>query len=653
MSGIAGAWNLDGRPMDPGTLAAISGRLRHRGADGERQRIAGQVGFSYQHQWVTPEDHGVFQPVVGPSGAMLMIDGRLDNRDELVSLLALERRVSDANCALAAYDRWGDEFAEHLAGDFAAAVFDPRAQRLLLVRDALGVRPLYYFHDGRVLVFASEIKAILAHPDVNVTPDEEGIADFLLVGARPLDRQDLTCFRGVASVIPAHVVAITRAGVAGRRYWDFDTERQLRFASFAEYVEAFGERFQIAVARRLRSNYPVALSVSGGLDSSSIFCQAETLRRRSAGSAPLVGISYVSERRSTDEQAYLRDIEAQYGVAFDRFAIEPRTGLVRGVIDQVSAIEAPFIDYMWGVTRELHTRAAAAGARVLLSGHWGDQMLFSSAYLVDLLRLGAISKIWRHTKVYARYFGDQDTPRRRRQLLLEAARYHLPVPIASLLKQVRLRLFARPQPKPWFAPQFLSAALRDRYRLATFDRRFCSAHARAVYIEARSKYHVQCMEWNAKVGALHGLDIAFPYLDRDLLAFLMAVPGEVHAQDGVPRALLRESMRGILPDSIRARTWKSDFAPFVNQGLKEDADAILATMSADCLGVRLGYLDRSRLTPELTRLARTIQVDKCTESWDVADTYSLEMWLRVFWGPNRRDDVAQNRTADGAQAAVS
>jgi asparagine synthase (glutamine-hydrolysing) len=635
MSGIAGAWHLDGRPMEPGILAAISGRLRHRGADGERQCLSGSVGLSCQHLWVAPEDQGVFQPVAGRSGAMLVFDGRLDNRDELVSTLGLDPTAGDAACALAAYERWDDEFAGHLAGDFAAAVFDPRAERLLLARDTIGVRPLYYFHDPRVFVFASEIKAILAHPDVSVTPDEEGIADFLLVGARPLARQDLTCFRGVSSVIPAHIVAVTTHRITRRRYWDFDTQRQLRFASYPEYVEAFADRFRTAVARRLRSKYPVAFSVSGGLDSSSIFCQAETLRRRSGTGPRFAGISYVSERRRTDEQVYLRDIEAQYGVTFDRFAIEPRTGIVRGVADQVSAIEAPFVDYMWGVTHELYTRAAATGARTLVSGHWGDQMLFSSAYLVDLLRRGALSTIRAHTNMYARYFGGEDSVHRWRRLLLETGKYHLPAAIASLLKRVRLTLFARPRPKPWFTAQFLAGALRDRYRLATFERRFCSAHSRAVYIEARSKYHVQCMEWNAKVGALHGLDVAFPFLDRDLLALLMAIPGDMHAHNGVPRALLREAMRGILPDSIRARVWKSDFSAFVNQGVRDDVETILATMSADCLGVRFGYLDRSRLAPELARLADTSRDDECTDSWDLADTYGLEMWLRVFWGPRQ------------------
>ena len=635
MSGISGAWNLDGLPLDARVLSGMSARLRHRGRDGERARIDGPVGFSCQHLWVAAEDHGTYQPIVGHSGTMLVMDGRIDNRTELISTLRLHRAVSDAGCALAAYETWSDAFAERLNGDFAIAIYDPRSRRVLLVRDAVGVRPLYFVHTSRLFAFASEIKALLAHPDITPRPDDEGVADFMLIGSRPLDRQDLTCFEGVSSVVPAHIVVATVESVAQRRYWDFDTERQLRYRSFDEYTEAFRDHFAEAVKRRTRSNHPVAVSVSGGLDSSSIFCQAEVLRRAGGTAAPAIaGVSYVSDRAETDEQGYLQDIEARYGVTVDRFPIDPLTGMARGVREQVAAIEAPFVDYMWGATCELHTRAAAAGARSMLSGHWGDQILFSTAYLIDLLRRGAWGSVWRHTRTYARYFGDDETNMRRRLLLVDAVRYHVPRAVAPPLKWLRLRLLERRDRKNWFSPAFLARALRYRYRLATFERTFRSAHARAVYIEARSKYHVQCMEWNAKVGALHGLDVAFPFLDRDLIAFLMAIPGDVHARDGVPRVLLREAMRGVLPDSIRTRTWKSDFTSFVNQGLSEDSAEIRQTMNAGCLGVRFGYLDAARLEPELTYLTTRLSATDCADSWNLADTYGLEMWLQVFWGPN-------------------
>jgi asparagine synthase (glutamine-hydrolysing) len=633
MNGIAGVWNLDARPIERSVLATMSARLAHRGRDGERLYLSGPAGLACQHSWVTPEEQGEHLPLVGASGAVLVMDGRIDNRHDLVTRLELDATASDARCVLAAYDAWGEGFAERLNGDFALAILDAGRGRLILARDALGVRPLYYFHGAGLFAFGSEIKALLAHPDIPAQPDDEGVADFMLVGARPLDRQELTCFRGISSVVPAHVVVATRQALTSRRYWNFDTRGRLRLKTTEEYVEAFHERFVEAVRRRSRSAFPVAFSVSGGLDSSSIFCQLETLRRSGAFPAPsIAGLSYISDRTDTDEQHFLRDIERRFDVRFNRFTIETRTGLVAGAKEQVSAIEAPFVDYMWGVTRELHLRAAATGARSMLSGHWGDQMLFSSAYLIDLLRQGAWPSIWHHTREYGRYFGDEETARRRRLLLVDAARYHVPRSLATPLKWLRMRLFAPPRPKGWFAPSFLATALRHRYKLATLDGPFHSAHARAVYVEARSKYQVQCMEWNSKVGARYGLEAAFPFLDRDLIAFLMAIPGEMHAHHGVPRALLRESMRGILPDSIRTRTWKSDFSAFVSQGVSDDAGAILETLNRNCLAVRFGYLDPERLAPELTRLAGLLTAEDCSDSWDMADTYGLEVWLRVFLG---------------------
>jgi len=229
MSGISGAWNLAGRPLDSHVLSGMSARLHHRGLDGERARIDGAVGFACQHFWVVPEDHGAYQPTVGESGTMLVMDGRLDNRAELVSTLQLDRSVSDSQCALSAYEKWSAAFAERLNGDFAIAVFDPRLQRLLLARDVMGVRPLYYFHTRHLFAFGSEIKALLAHPDITPRPDHEGVADFMLIGSRPLQRQDMTCFEGIASVVPAHIITVTADGLARRRYWDFDTERRLHY----------------------------------------------------------------------------------------------------------------------------------------------------------------------------------------------------------------------------------------------------------------------------------------------------------------------------------------------------------------------------------------------------------------------------------------
>jgi len=490
MSGIVGIWNIDGRPLDPVVLSSMSASLRHRGSDGAGQRIQGPVGFACQQRWITAEDVGERQPLVGRGGVLLTMDGRLDNREELLPALGLARSVSDATVVLAAYEAWPDGLAERLNGDFALAAFDPWRQRLILVRDSIGIRPLYYFRSDRVLAFASEIKALLTHPDIPARPDDEGIADYMLTCARPLDRQEVTCFAGILALPPAHVAVSTPTRTIARRYWDFDVGRSIRLRSSDEYAEAFRERFAEAVRRRTRSAYPVAVAVSGGLDSSSIFCQAGRLRRSGAANHPaLIGISHPGAAGSdADESAYLADVERECGVEIQRFALEPLIGFMQGADEQIRASEAPLVEYMWGRSRELHRRAATAGARMLLTGDWGDQVLFSSTYLVDLFRRFRWQEIRRHTREFFRWVGPAEARVLRRRFVLDLARHDLPRQLVAPVKWVRRRLLGVERPKPWFSRAFLRRGLRFADRPATIGEGFHSAQAGSIYLEARSKY---------------------------------------------------------------------------------------------------------------------------------------------------------------------
>ena len=631
MSGIVGAWNLDGRPIEARVLASMSAALRHRGPDGEGRWISGPYGVACQHQWVAAEEVGERQPLTDAAGVAVVFDGRLDNRDELLPALDLSQAASDAACVAAAYGAWQLDLASHLNGDFALAVYDGPRRTLLLARDSIGIRPLYYFHSPHLFAFASEIKALLAHPHIPTRPDEDGLADFLLVGFRPVDRQEATCFSGISALVPAHITVVTPERATPRRYWDFDPGRRLRLGSMEEFAEALHERFGEAVRRRTRAARPVAVSVSGGLDSSSIFSEAVALHRGGRAPYPPIGISYVGAAGSdADERRYLAEVERESGVDVERFPIEPFVGLVDGAEDQVRAIEAPFFDYMWGVTREVYRRAVARGARVLLSGQWGDQVLFSPAYLVDLFARGAWRRMRRDTREYARWFGPEEAQAHRRQIPLALARHYLPAPLLPPLKRLRRRLRGRRPLKPWFSDRFLALALDGVDRPAVIGEGFHSAHARSVYFEARSRYHVQCMEWNNKAEAHHGLTPAFPFLDRELLAFLMAVPGDIQARDGVPRGLFRDAMRGVLPDAVRERAWKADFTDVVNDGVARDRRAIADALGPDCHGVRRGYLDAGRLGPEVARLSTGSGGADSVDSWELADLFALEIWLQVF-----------------------
>jgi asparagine synthase (glutamine-hydrolysing) len=145
------------------------------------------------------------------------------------------------------------------------------------------------------------------------------------------------------------------------------------------------------------------------------------------------------------------------------------------------------------------------------------------------------------------------------------------------------------------------------------------------------------MEWNNQMAAMHGLEMAFPFLDRDLIAFLMAIPGDVQHRNGVPKAILREAVQGVVPHAITGRTWKADFTDFVNAGLVSDYPRLEGLFGSNALVAQLGYVDATVLNEELRRLRDRIPGGTNVLSWHLADLVGLELWLRVFFGAQGRD----------------
>ncbi|HYM23839.1 MAG TPA: asparagine synthase-related protein, partial [Vicinamibacterales bacterium] len=380
MSGILGIWHPDGRPADRAELARLAATIRHRGGDAEGLRIDGAAGLAVHIRRVTPESARETQPVVDDQGAMLAFDGRLDDRDDLIAALdgdgGVSRESPDSSLVLAAYRRLGEACLARLNGDFALAVHDPRRRRLLLARDAIGVRPLYYHATPQLVIFASEIKAIVAHPDVPARPDDETLADFLFTrftGAPPTPR---TFFEHVSSVLPGYAVIVDAGGVRMAPYWDFDAARAVRFARYGDYVDAFREHFDRAVRRRLRCVRPTAVSVSGGLDSSAIFCAAHRIVRCDGRVTPPIGVAQTFPDGSpSDEKVFLADLERSSGSPILRLH-DPPVGMTDSCRDAIWHSEMPFLDGQWNATHALLSAARQCGAPVLLTGHWGDQFLF-------------------------------------------------------------------------------------------------------------------------------------------------------------------------------------------------------------------------------------------------------------------------------------
>jgi len=635
MSGIVGIWHRDGRPADRSEVARLSAVLRHRGRDAEGLRIAGAAGLACCLGRSTVESAHETQPAIGDDGTLLVFDGRLDDRDELVAALARRIEISrdspDSSLVLAAYRVFGDEFPARLSGDFALGLFDPRRRRMLLARDAVGVRPLYYFISPQLFLFASEIKAIVSHPAVESRPDDGALADFLFmrcVGQEPASR---TFFQDIVSVLPSHSVIVGPEGIRTRQYWDFDVTRRVTLRRPAEYSEAFKEHFDRAVRRRLRSNRPVAVSVSGGLDSSAVFCVADALARSGAPSCGLlVGVSLTFPNGApSDEQTYLREVERACASPIVRVH-DPPTGFADFCRDAIWHAEGPLLDCQWNSTRALLSAAQKQGAAILLTGDGGDEALFDDAHLVDLWHRGRWLTALRHLRAYGRW---TDIPQaafvRRFAVLL--LKYHVPHIVIAAMRNVRNHFRPRPAAHSWYADGFVRLArpvppLRKRPK--------ATAHAHSIYNGLRSQYALTRLEAQTKTAAMHGLDAAFPFLDRDLIAFLMAIPGEIHTRDGVPKALLRDGYRGIVPDAIVRRASKADFTDRVNLGAARDQAAVVDV-------IRRGLsVERRYVRPEAADAVASVRPDadmtSAVNGWAMCDLLSLEVWLREFVGPERR-----------------
>ena len=301
---------------------------------------------------------------------------------------------------LAAWREHGQECLATLQGDFALALFDARAQRLVLARDPIGCRPLYYWNNSRTVIVASEIKAILAHPDVRAVPNADLLADFS-PHRLPYDDDGQTFFEGIRTIRPGWWVRVAPHHARSGRFWDFDTLARIRYPSYSACRSIAGAADSF-VKRRLRSRRPIAVAVSGGLDSSIVLCIADDLCRRGESSAALLPLSYTArDDPASEEDQFLDLLESTRQLHVRRVAIgDP------GTPEQLAHFawhsEWPRLDDGWFAQRPMLEAANAAGAGALLSGLWSDQLTFSTGYLIDLCRALAWREVGKHLEEYPR-----------------------------------------------------------------------------------------------------------------------------------------------------------------------------------------------------------------------------------------------------------
>jgi asparagine synthase (glutamine-hydrolysing) len=641
MAGIFGIWNFDGRPLERALLERMGRSLAHRGPDGDSLFMSGPAGVGCRLFRVTPESSTEAQPCVRSSGTVVVFDGRLDNRRELIAALRgqhdVSERTPDVELVAACYETAAEGFAARLEGDFAAAVLDLPARRLLLARDAIGVRPLYFWRGGGTLVFASEIKSILTHPGVRAQVNVPVLAEYMVCRLHRQPDDGTTLFEEIQTVPPAHEAVATPEELSVRRYWDFKAEAVAHSiahplndgVSFEALAEEFASLFDRSVRRRLRSASPVAVSVSGGLDSSAIFCAAVRAHRDPQARVPVInGLTYTpADGSPADEHEFVEEIERVAGVSIARVA------MARGILDDADDTawhaETPMADRQWNTTRRLLMAVAASGSRVLLTGHWGDQVLFDQAYLVDLTRAGAWPTVAAHLRAYVTWHPGERAREFRRAFVSDLASHQLSASTYRVVRDLKRAVLRQPRAPSWYDHAFVARAPGRGF--GGHEPRTAGAHARSLYREVRSRYNVHCLEWHNKVASMFGVEPAFPFLDRDLLEFLMRTPGEALNRHGVPKAILRKGLQGVVPDRILRRASKGDFTAVVNEGAGPLSGDLARAPGPGSRSVARGFVNLAVLTAALADAQAGLATDSAVAAGHLVDLVGLDLWLNAFF----------------------
>jgi asparagine synthase (glutamine-hydrolysing) len=278
MTAIAGLWRIDGRPNAAEGCERMLDAQTMYGPHASAQWSSGDVTLGRRLMRVLPEDAFDQQPMMGAGGRYVLVgDVRLDNRDELIETLQIPTsqalRLCDAAILFAAIERWDESCLERLVGDYAFALWDGVRRRLWLARDPLGQRPLHYHRGNKFFAFASMPKGLHALTEVPFAPDEDRIAEFLVLMPE-IGSQSF--FRGIERVEPGHIMTVTPTGVAARRHWQ-PSRRRIKLRRPEDYSEALRDLLDQAVRCRLRGAEDVGAQLSGGLDSAAVAATAAQL----------------------------------------------------------------------------------------------------------------------------------------------------------------------------------------------------------------------------------------------------------------------------------------------------------------------------------------------------------------------------------------
>ena len=634
MCGIAGIVKFDPRDhAEEERLVRMRDSIAHRGPDGQGLIIDGRVGLAHRRLAIVDVGAGL-QPMCNEDRSIwIVFNGEIYNHADLRPGLEARGHVYRTRCdtesILHLYEEEGEGVVDGLHGMFAFAIWDRPRQRLLLARDRLGIKPLYYARNGAELLFGSEIKALLASGAIRPRFNDEALPEFL---ANRFLATDETFFRGVHKLLPGHVLSWSPAdGFRSRRYWRPPVPPKRRPPTIREEAPVVRGLLESAVRSHLMSDVPLGVFLSGGLDSSALAAMvAQSAKTRIQTFA--VGF----EDRDANELDYARLVAKWIGAEHREIVVSPADYF--GALATLVWHEDEPIAFSSSIPLHFVARLAKDHVKVVLTGEGADELFLGyNKYRATFWNARFGRAYWALVPRSARRGVRQivnTLPRRARRY---AGRSFMA--LEPGIRDLFLENFA-------VFPESLQRRILSRPELV--DRRDPYADALHCYDSASGgmldrmshadlqTYLVELLMKQDQMSMAASIESRVPFLDDHVVEYVAALPGELKLHGWQTKAVLREAVKDLVPPSILTRR-KMGFPVPVGRWLRDGFRPIVDEFVLGGRAQARGFFDPAALR----RL-----VDEHRAGWTAHGDrlwllVNLEIWHRIFCEGERPADVMQ------------
>ncbi len=570
MSALFGLFHLNGQPVQKQDFKRMSQVLAPYGPEREGIWMEGNVGLGHRLICFTPQDRFERQPLVHSSRKwVLVFDGRLDNRQELIHTLDINTEeapsMPDSRLVGYAYEKWGEQCVHHLIGSFVFAFWDIWEKELFLARSPVNKRALFYHKTSHCFAFSSMPKGLFQLPHVPREIDEEVLADYLAMAPPDPKR---TFYQHIYRLPSGHWMRVNPNRLNIGQYWKPDIYSEIRYPQDNDYVEAFKEKFHQAVKSRLRSLTPVGVMMSGGLDSSSVAVTAASMlgengkRLTAFTEVPQPGFKGpIGKNRYADETPFVREIaRGQANLNLNLVRTDGRFYL-EGLDSFFEAAEGPFpnasnrlyIEAILNQAQKQKIGVVLEGVQGNLTMSWQgsgllSNLIYQKHWLQALHEAQAISHRGNACSTW-------------RVLMAQGIMPLLPTPLWSLISSLRGKenkgLYS--SSPPWAAYSPLNPIFAREKKVEArahrkgHDFRFrLKRDTRALRFKTMTCFETFDILW-AGYQALFGTETRDPTADTRIIEFCLSLPEEQFLHHGVSRSLIRRAMKGRLPSSV---LWK-------------------------------------------------------------------------------------------------